>query len=160
MLVIGLAIVGLAIIAIFKQKVYLDEKGNPIATEIEIPLLGKVKTNLPAVAIAVLGVVVVGIASDLMKSRAPKLVTFKGEVRIDRTSVAEIPDVIVGVTSGSWFQPATPDARELKADVVIPVPNSWTSYTAYAFALGGGKFRPRMIGTSLEKPEFKLELKP
>jgi hypothetical protein len=58
-LIIGLAIIILAITSIFKQKIYLDKEGNPVSSEIQIPLLGKVKSDIPAVLLAFLGVAVV-----------------------------------------------------------------------------------------------------
>jgi hypothetical protein len=45
-------------------------------------------------------------------------------------------------------------------NVAIPVPNSWQSYSAYAFALGGPKTKPAIIGASLERPRFKLRIEP
>jgi hypothetical protein len=45
---IGLPMIVCGIIALFKQKLVLDDKGRAIMSEVNIPRLGKIKTNLAA----------------------------------------------------------------------------------------------------------------
>lgn|SRR5262245_7592124 len=162
--VIALPMVICSIISLFKQKVYLSADGKPIMNEINIPRLGRVKTSMAAGILAALGACVVLLAYWLeianIEHSQPKLVTFKGEVNIDWQSIAEIPSLTVGLTSGSWFHTATPNTGELTIPVEITVPDSWPSYSAYAFAPGSGRVRPKMIGTSLEDPKFSLKVEP
>jgi hypothetical protein len=156
---IGSAAVLVAAIFAFRQKVYYDPNENQI-TEIEVPILGKLKTNTPAIALCFLGVVLGYLAYDLMKGRGPKLVKFQGEIAIDQSSVSGIDAVMVGVTSGSWLNTATPNGPNSSFPVEITVPNSWPSYSAYAFALGESRTRPAMIGANLEDHKFKLSIRP
>jgi hypothetical protein len=66
---------------------------------------------------------------------------------------------MVGITSGSWIQPTTPNGSG-GVPVTISVPNSWPSYSAFAFAIGSAKVKPTIIGASLDNPTFKLSIKP
>jgi hypothetical protein len=127
-------------------------------TAIEVPWLGKFRTNVPALALAIGGLVVIGFGWNEMMHRSAKLVEFKGEVTIDPDSLKGINAITVGVTSGLWTPTSTP--MDAKMDVSISVPNSWPSYTAFAFALGGARTRPAIIGTSLGNPQFKLSIQP
>jgi hypothetical protein len=168
-LIIGLAIILLAMISIFKQRVYLDKDGNPIGSEIEIPFFGKVKTGLPAVALAFLGVVVVYIAADLMKFSGahsqPDLIPFTGNITIDRKDLDELPDaIIVGLAPGDGnaaqlVQPENPTENKLEKSVTLKVPNSWSSYIAYGLA-PGGKIRPKWQGIAAGQTKFDMELAP
>ena len=153
------AAIVVALIFAVRQKVYYDKQKNSV-TGIEVPLFGKLRTNTPAIALCFLGVVFGYFAYDLTKGRLPTLVKFQGKVTIHESSVNDVNAVLVGVTSGSWFQTATPNQAQKIIDVEIPVPDSWPSYSAYAFAMGVGKTRPVIIGTNLENPNFKLSLAP
>lgn len=157
---LGLAAITVAIIFSMKQKVYLDTNNNTV-TNIEVPLFGKLKTNTPAIALCFLGVILGYFAYDVTKGRAPTLVDFQGEIDIDKNSLSDISAVLVGMSSGSWMQTSTPGRSDQIINVLIPVPNTWPSYTAYAIAYSGTKkLRPAMIGASLSNPRFKLSIKP
>src|SRR5262245_16613814 len=155
--VLGAGAIIIAAVFAFKQKVYYDP--NNQVTEIEVPFMGKLKTNTPVIGLCFLGVVLGYFAYDMMKSRTPKLVKFEGEISVDRDSIANIDAVLVGITSGSWVHTSTPTGTTPSFAVAITVPNSWPSYSAYAFAIGGGKMRPAMIGATLEEPKFKLSIR-
>ncbi|MFO1104141.1 MAG: hypothetical protein U1E20_14700 [Methylocystis sp.] len=143
---------------LFTQKVYLDTNKGTV-TEIDVPLLGKLKTNSPAIGMCFLGLVLGYFGYDLIGKRGPMLVNFDGEVTLDDYSIGETPvAIVVGVTSGSLLVTRTIPPSPVK--VVIPAPNSWQSYTAYAFALGGAKTKPAIIGANLSNPQFKLRLGP
>jgi hypothetical protein len=43
---------------------------------------------------------------------------------------------------------ATPNAANPTVDVSIPVPDSWKTYTFYAFAYGGSQTRIAVVGGS------------
>jgi hypothetical protein len=92
-----------------------------------------------------------------MKNRNPNLVKFQGEVMID-PSVTDINTVTVGITSSLWSDTSTPSG--IPINVGISVPDSWPSYSAYAFAFGGTKTRPAIIGANLKDPKFKLRIAP
>jgi hypothetical protein len=161
MLAVGLAVVACSIISLFKQKVFLDATGNPIMNEINIPFWGKVKTNTAAITLAALGAFIVWEAGRLettsIEHGQPKLITFRGEVTLDGQA-ADLPSLTVGLTSGSWFYTATPNTGDLTIPVAITVPNSWPSYSAFAFAPGSGGVRPKIIGVNLENPTFSLRV--
>jgi hypothetical protein len=155
---LGFGAIVVAAIFAFKQKAYVDRNTQEKVTEIEVPLFGKLKTNTPAIALCFVAAVFGYFAYDLMKGRGPELVSFNGDVTIDRQQ--DVGVVMVGITSGSWIQPATPNDSSVDVPVKITVPNSWPSYTAFAFAVGSAKSRPALIGASLENPTFKLNIKP
>jgi hypothetical protein len=155
---LGLSAIVVAAIFAFKQKTYVDSQTKQV-TKIEVPLFGKLTTNTPAIALCFLGAVFGFFAFELMKDRAPQLVPFHGEISLDG-SADPVGVVMVGLTSGSWIQSATPAAAKITMPVDISAPNSWPSYTAFALAVSGGKTRAAMIGSSLENPTFKLSIQP
>jgi hypothetical protein len=160
LLIAGLAIISIGAYFGIHQKVYYDANKKTVATEINIPFLGKVKTNAPAIALCFIGLGPLYLAYSQMSHRNPTLVKFEGEVTIDQDSIKGMNAVTVGVTSGLWSETDTPNATSPKLNVAISVPNSWPSYTAYAFALGGPQTRPAIIGTSLDDHKFKLRIGP
>lgn len=161
MLVIGLAIIGIGATYALRQKIYFNATDNSVTTEIDIPILGKLKSNAPAIALCFVGLVPVVLAYSVMRNRGPKLVTFSGEVAIDKNSLADMNAIMVGVTSGMWSTTSTPpDPTTSTLAISISVPDSWPSYTAYGFALGGPKTRPAIVGTNLAEPKFKLRIAP
>ena len=153
------AIIGLAYYALHR-----DSKGD---SDVTIPFFGgfTIKSGVPAVVLCVLAVVSLFFAYKLKSAEdqatAPaKTVMFRGQVDIDPGSVADISSIEVGVTSAPWIVTQTPDATSPTIMVTIPVPDLWQTYTAYAFALGGPKVRPVVVGTSLNDPNFKLRIGP
>jgi heme/copper-type cytochrome/quinol oxidase subunit 2 len=149
-------VAGIAIIGIGALSIYSESKKTE-NTKIEIPLLGRVETRVPAIALCFLGLVPFYFTYSLATSK-PTMVKFDGQVAIDPTSLSGIDAITVGVTSGLWSQTTTPDTSSPTIKVTIPVPDSWPTYTAYAFALGGPQTRPAIIGTSLDNPQFKLRI--
>jgi hypothetical protein len=149
-------IAGIAIIGIGALSIYSESKKTE-NTKIEIPILGKVETRVPAIALCFLGLVPFYFTYSLANTK-PTMVKFDGQVAIDPSSLSGIDAITVGVTSGLWSQTTTPDASSPTINVTIPVPDSWPTYTAYAFALGGPQTRPAIIGTSLDNPQFKLRI--
>jgi hypothetical protein len=153
-----LAIIVAAVFA-FKQKVYFDPQTQAV-TDIEVPGLGKLKTNTPAIALCFLGVVLGYFAYDGMKGRQAKLVQFQGEVMLDQSLLAETNAIAIGMTSGAWSYTATPNGADVMIPVTISVPNSWPSYMAYAFLLDRAGARPAIIGARLEDAKFRLRMRP
>ncbi len=158
LLVVGLVIIGIGGYAAFRQKLYYNKEDNSVATEIEIPILGKLKTNAPAIALCFVGLTPVYFASSAMKSRTPNLVKFSGDVVID-PAITDISTITVGITSSLWSDTSTPDISA-PMKVNIAVPDSWPTYSAYAFAMGGTKSKPAIIGTNPNDPKFKLRIAP
>jgi hypothetical protein len=156
----GLAAAAIVVAAIFafQQKVYVDAATGHV-TSVEVPGLGKFKTNTPAIALCGLGVILGYFAYDVMKGRSAKLVKFQGEINLDQELIADIDAVTVGVTSGSWSHTSTPNGSTPVISVEIPVPDSWPSYATYAFALGSTQTRPVLVGARLEDPKFKLSIR-
>lgn len=157
---LGLASIGVAAVFAFRQKTYFDKNTGATVTEIDIPFLGKLKTTTPAIALCFVAAAFGYFAYDLMKKRGPELISFNGEIHVDQGNTPAIDVVMVGITSGSWILPTTPNGSNLSVPIKIAVPNSWPSYQAFAFAVGNAKSRPDMIGASLENPTFKLSIKP
>jgi hypothetical protein len=79
-----------------------------VATEIDIPILGKLKTNVPTLVLCFIGLVPIVLAYSQMQGREPALVKFRGKVAVDPSIVAGIKSITVGATSGQWTQSATP----------------------------------------------------
>lgn len=162
LLAVGLVIIGVGAYSAYHQKLYYNPEDKSVVTEVDIPILGKVKTNFPSIALCFIGLVPVYFGWTEMKGRNPTLAPFEGEVAIDPKSVNGIDAIAVGVTSGQWMPTATPDVTSptRSLNVTISVPDSWPTYTAYAFALGPSQTRPAIIGTSLGNPKFKLRIGP
>jgi len=157
---LGLGAIVVAAIVALKQKAYLDKSTGEVVTEIDVPFLGKLKTTTPAIGLCFVAALFGYFAYDLMKKRGPELISFDGEIHVEQGNTPSIDVVMVGITSGAWIQSRTPNGSSLNLPVKISVPNSWTSYQAFAFAVGGAKSRPDIIGASLDNPTFKLSIKP
>ena len=157
---LGFGAIAIAAVFAFKQKAYVDQTTDEKITEIEVPIFGKLKTNTPAIALSFVAAIFGYLAYDLMKGRGPSYISFNGEVSIDQNDTPDVGVVMVGITSGSWIQPTSPGDSAAGVPVKISVPNSWPSYTAFAFAVGANKSRPALVGASLDNPTFKLSIKP
>ena len=157
LLAVGVVIVGVGAWLTYRQKVYYNPADNSVMTKVDVPLLGKFRTNIPALALCFLGVVPVYLGYLEMTSRAPMLVPFKGEVTLDRADAASIPAITVGITSSAWSTLTTPQGQ-LSIPVIIKVPDTWQSYSAYAFTLGS-KPRLNIAGASPDRT-FKLKIEP
>jgi hypothetical protein len=150
MLVIGLAIIGIGATYSLRQKLYFNAADNTVTTEIDIPFLGRLKSNAPAIALCFVGLVPVVLAYNVMRNRAPKLETFSGEVTVDKDSLTNMNAVMVGLTSGLWSTTSSPPDDAASTLVIsIAVPDSWPSYAAYAFALGDQRPVRRLSGPIL-----------
>jgi hypothetical protein len=134
-------------------------KYNPTAaTEIDIPLLGRIKTDYPALAIIFLGIVFAFFAYQIWLPNKVGLMKFEGKITVDPAALNDISAVVVGVTTSPWTQTATPDRSSGTIEIEIPVPADWGNYTAYAFAHGAGTVRPAVIGLRRDHPTFELDL--
>jgi hypothetical protein len=155
LLVVGVLIIGVGAYLTYRQKVYFNPADNSVTTEVDIPLVGKVKTNIPAIALCFIGLFPVYLGYNEMSNRAPKLVTFEGEVALDGASAGDVNAITVGITSSAWSTLATPSGQ-VSIPVTISVPNTWQSYSAYAFTFGS---RPRldMAGATPDR-KFKLRI--
>ncbi|CDZ73445.1 Hypothetical protein NGAL_HAMBI2610_50770 [Neorhizobium galegae bv. orientalis] len=159
-LIISLSFVFLSALCIVGGILVISRiKYNPGAgTEIDIPLLGKIKTDYPAIAVIFLGAVFAYFSYQLSAPSKVELVNFEGKINIDRTALNEISAVVVGVTTSPWTQTGTPDRLNGTMEITIPVPANWGNYTAYAFAHGLGTVRPAVIGLRRDQTSFKLDL--
>jgi hypothetical protein len=156
----GIAIIAIGAYSAATQRIYYDSDKKTVATQVDIPFIGKVKTTVPSIALCVVGLGPLILGYNLVAHRDPTMVKFEGEVAIDPNSAQGINAITIGITSGSWSQTETPNSGEHALNVAISVPDSWPSYTAYAFALGGPQTRPAIIGTSLGDRKFKLRIGP
>lgn len=157
LLIVGVLIIGVGAWLTYRQKVYYDPVDKSVVTEIELPMLGKLKTNIPALALCFFGLIPVYLGYDEMTNRAPTLVPFRGEITLNRADAASVDAISVGITSSAWSTLATP-AGQVSIPVTIKVPNTWQSYSAYAFTLGR-KPRLNFTGASADRT-FKLNIKP
>jgi hypothetical protein len=112
----------LGVYSTLRQKLYYNPTDNSVATEIDIPILGKLKTNVPALVLCFIGLVPIVLAYNEMQGREQALVKFRGKVAIDPSIVAGIKSITVGATSGQWTQSATPNSANPTVDVSIPYP--------------------------------------
>lgn len=135
-------------------------KYNPdAAIEIEIPLIGKIRTDYPALAMIFIGIVFSFFAYQLWLPHKVQLTNFAGKITIDQTALNDISAVVIGVTTSPWTQTATPDRSNGTIDIEIPVPADWGNYTAYAFAHGRGSVMPAVVGLRRDTPSFTLDLR-
>lgn len=61
---ISVLLIVLGFIALLKQKLYIDRKTKEVMTEIELPLIGKLRTNAPALGFIIFAVVLAYTASQ------------------------------------------------------------------------------------------------
>lgn len=133
-------------------------KYNPdSSTEIDIPIIGKVKTDYPAIAVIFLGTVFAWFGYDLSRPDKVEVVNFKGKVVVDPEVLSDVETVVFGVTTNRWNRTETP--RDGTLEFTIPVPANWDNYTAYAFAHGVTSVRPAVEGLRLDEANFELDLK-
>lgn len=154
---VGVLIIGVGAYLTYHQKVYFNPADNSVITEMEIPLIGKVKTNIPAIALCFVGLLPVYLGYKEMSNRTPILVPFQGEVMLNSASAADVNAITVGITSSAWSTLATPSGQ-LSIPVTIRVPDTWQSYSAYAFTFGA-KPRLDIEGASPDRT-FKLRIAP
>jgi len=157
LLCIGVLIIGVGAYLTYHQKVYVNPADNSVQTEVDIPLIGKLKTNIPALALCFVGLAPIYFGYNEMSHRAPNLVPFQGEITLDDASVADVDAITVGITSSAWSTLATPSGQ-LSIPVTIKVPDTWQSYTAYAFTFGT-KPHLNIAGASSDRT-FKLKISP
>ncbi|MBO3760805.1 hypothetical protein [Ciceribacter sp. L1K22] len=159
-LIVSLSFVVLAALCILGSIFVLSRvKYNPGAgTEINIPFLGTMKTDVPAIGGLLVGIVFAGFAYDLQRPNKIEFVNFTGKVHIDPEVLRDVPAVVVGVTTSRWNLTETPRDNGTM-EITIPVPNNWDNYTAYAFAHGVPSVRPAVEGLRLDAASFELDLK-
>jgi len=159
LLAIGVLIILIGAYLGLRQKNYINPQDNSVVTEIDIPLLGRVKTNIPAIALCFIGLIPVYLGYKEMTGRDPEKVTFTGNLLVDGALATQIRNVSVGITSSSWSQLTTPTGA-VPVTVAISVPANWQSYTAYAIPLEGPNARAVFVGTTLGNPKFDLKIVP
>ena len=162
MLVIGILVLVCALVAAFRHKVYVDKSGHFVQEEIDMPGWGKVRSNTPAVALGVVGAIIVlaagGVEAFGIERNAPAMVPINGELIVDGRLPGNIPSLTVGLVSGGWVQSVSPNG-ERTISVNLAVPNSWTSYFAFVFSQNDGRVRPKLIGAQLNS-KFQLKVEP
>jgi hypothetical protein len=156
----GIAIIAIGAYSAATQRIYYDADKKTIATQVEIPFIGKVRTTAPSIALCFIGLVPLWLGYNLIEHRDPALAKFEGEITIDPSSLADMNSITVGVTSPLWSQTETTNHADQNLKVAISVPDNWRGYTAYAFTMDARQTRPAVIGTSLENPKFKLTVGP
>lgn len=157
LLAVGVVIFAVGAWLTYRQKVYFNPADNSVVTEVELPMLGKLKTNIPALALCFVGLLPIVLGYNQMKNRAPTLVPFKGEVTLDGANAASVSAITVGITSSAWSTLATPSGQ-VSIPVTIKVPDTWQSYSAYAFTFGT---KPRLdIAGASPNRTFKLKIAP
>ena len=127
---------------------------------LNIPVIGTLTTNYLAMGVTFLSLLLGYFAFSLWKDEPQDLIQVAGTVTVDPAVLTGVDAVVIGVTANPSNQIISPGNGKLS--LVIPVrssPNGY-SYTAYAFAYGGGRVRPAIVGVNLDDPKFALELKP
>ena len=67
---------------VFHQKHYIDKDTKKVTTEIDIPFIGKVTTNVPAIGLCFVGLGFGWFGYELVQKRGPTFVNFEGEVAL------------------------------------------------------------------------------
>ena len=124
----GVIIIAVGAWLTYRQKVYFNPTDHSVVTEVDVPLLGKLKTNIPALALCFFGLLPVYFGYNGMANRAPKLVPFTGVVTLDGPNATTINAITIGITSSAWSTLATPSGQ-LTIPVTIKVLDTWQSYS-------------------------------
>jgi hypothetical protein len=157
LLLAGTLFFGVGAYLILHQKVYYDPN-NPNLTHVEIPIIGKLWTNVPAMALCFLGLYPIFLSSGQMQNRPPAMITFNGQVTLDKEIVPG-STVIIGLTDSSWSEPRTYSGDGDPIHVDLNVPATWAAYTAYAYAIGGPDVvLPDRQGANKEERTFSLNI--
>ena len=85
-------------------------------------------------------------------------VEFDASVVVDPELISDVHSVVVGITTAPWSQTSTPDSANGEIRMKIPVPDTWRSYTGYAFVHGSAQTRPTVRGLSKDNPKFEIRL--
>ena len=123
MLAVGLLISILGVYSTLRQKLYYNPTDNSVATEIDIPILGKLKTNVPALVLCFIGLVPIVLAYNEMQGREQALVKFRGKVAID-------PSIVAGIKSITVARPPASGPSPPRRTLQIP---PWTCRFRYRF---------------------------
>jgi len=93
-LLIAALAVGGAITALLTQKVVVDQEGH--VTEIELPVLGRLKTNYPSIGALALGLVL-AYAVLHKTTLEPEMVPLTAKILVEHPTAQVRPQVFVGV---------------------------------------------------------------
>ena len=156
-LLIALTIVVVGIVYLFKGKVIYNQKLEKVA--VDLPFFGKIRTNVPAIAFCFIGAALTVYVLQWWGHK-PETIDFVADVAVDQAHLQQAGVVVVGVTTSPWAQTETPPRPQGTFQVHIPVPKTWPTYTAYAFAHGVSGLRPVAIGVRPDNPEFSIRLDP
>jgi hypothetical protein len=161
MLVAGFLICVLGAYSTFRQKLYYNPVDDSVMTEIDIPILGKLKTNVPALVLCFIGLIPMVFAAQYQtQGRDPATVKYHGKVAIDPSIAAGIQSLTVAAATAQWT--GTPNAANHTMDVVLDVPEKGIiAYTFYAVAYGGSQPRLAVIGKDAgDDHTFELSIAP
>jgi len=89
----GITTIG-GVAALLKQKVVVDDNGQ--VTDIEIPLLGRFRSNYPSLVALVLGIILAYTALHKITLQ-PETMQIQAAVEVQPSDIAANPQVFVGV---------------------------------------------------------------
>lgn len=127
-MLVGLVAVLGGIWALLKQTVVVDQAGQ--VTSIDIPFLGKMKTNFPSLIAVFLGVALVGFVMNKV-SITDENVKLVGGLKVE--DLVEGSTVVVGVIPAGYSQPVTSgNGQESMFQIDV---DKGSSYTVIAYAV-------------------------
>jgi len=140
----------LGFFALLKQKTYLDAQTGAVTTEIEVPFVGKLKTNAPALAFVIVGLAFGYLANQEKANEAKETwtttipITIEGQLK----SQQNVPDwssteinVVPSSLTGQQVGPAG------KYRIVVEVPkwqsfDDWLGAISFQFGALSGRYSP------------------
>jgi hypothetical protein len=135
---------GLGFIALLKQKTYIDT-ATGAATTIDVPLVGKMQTNFPALVFVFVGLafgfLAIKMANDAYRAVAP--ITVEGQLKTQKNEVTDWAPTEINVQP-SYHQAVSPTGHYT---IVVNIPK-WESFDdwleAISFQLGAlsGRISP------------------
>lgn len=157
LVIVAAILVSAAAWILSRQKLLYDKDTKNIETEIDIPFIGKLKSNAPAIAFAFVALVPLYYAYHL--AAPDRLAEFGGTIE----APLEFSDMVtVSITSGSWTDVARPsEEREgyKVANIKLKAPDDWPTYNAFAFVPNSGQHRPSIVSVDGNN-SFKLTVSP
>jgi hypothetical protein len=134
---VGLAIAGIisagGIWALLKNRVVVDEKGEVVGTEVEIPFVGRLKTGAPSIAAVFIGAALCFWIVDKQIAEMPQK-PLQAEILLP--DVSQAGALIVGAVPQRYMTLANNVGADGRARIEIPVDEPDT-YQVIAFKVAG-----------------------
>ncbi len=155
-LVISLVICLAGIVFMFRSKVIVDQAGEVV--NIDIPIFGKLKTNVPAIGALFIAAALAAFTLKYWKT-PPNQSLVTASVTLNRIGAVATPDIVVGIIPGEYIRYSSVPQAANSFSVDIPVSDEG-NYTGVAYFRSAGSVEAYLtqVVSSSGKKKFEAEL--